>query len=85
LVSVAEDISNSSVGDLNDIRSQANATLADLRISARRVITITTKRTTLALLCFKYYGNTDLVETLQMLNGIDQTSFIEGDVEILTS
>lgn len=85
LVSVAENISNSSVSDLNNIRSQANATLADLRISARRVITITTKRTTLALLCFKYYGNTDLVETLQTLNGIDQTSFIEGDVEILTS
>lgn len=85
LISVAEDISNASVGDLNNIRTQANATLAEIRISARRIITITTKRIPLSVLAYKYYGSTDLVDTLQQLNNLDQISFVEGDVEILTS
>ena len=85
LISIAEDISNASAGDLNNIRTQANATLAEIRISARRIITITTKRIPLSVLAYKYYGNTDLVETLQKLNNLDQVSFVEGDVEILTS
>ena len=85
LISVAEDVSNASAGDLNNIRTQANATLAEIRISARRIITITTKRTPLSVLAYKYYGNTDLVDTLQQLNNIEQVSFVEGEVEILTS
>lgn len=85
LISVAEDISNVSVGDLNNIRTQANATLAEIRISSRKIITITTKRIPLSVLVFKYYGNTDLVDTIQKLNNFDQISFVEGDVEILTS
>lgn len=85
LVCIAEDISNASAGDLNNIRTQANATLAEIRISARRVIKIITKRTPLSVLAYKYYGNTDLVDTLQKLNNIEQTSFVEGEIEILTS
>lgn len=85
LISIAEDISNASAGDLNNIRTQANATLAEIRISARRIITITTKRIPLSVLAYKYYGSTELVDTLQKLNNIEQTAFIEGEVEILTS
>lgn len=85
LDSIDEDISNASAGDLNNIRTQANATLAEIRISARRIITITTKRIPLSVLCYKYYGSTELVDTLQTLNNLDQISFVEGDVEILTS
>jgi len=85
LISIAEDISNASAGDLNNIRTQANATLAEVRISARRIITITTKRIPLSVLAYKYYGSTELVDTLQQLNNLDQISFVEGDVEILTS
>jgi len=85
LISIAEDISNASAGNLNKIRTQANATLAEIRISARRIITITTKRIPLSVLAYKYYGNTDLVDTLQLLNNLEQVSFVEGEVEILTS
>jgi len=85
LNSVDQDIDNASVGDLNDLRAQANATLADLRISARRTITINVKRTPLSVLAYKYYGSTDLVNTLQQLNNIEQISFVEGEIRILTS
>ena len=85
LISIAEDISNASAGDLNNIRTQANATLAEIRISARRIITITTKRTPLSVLAYKHYGSTELVDTLQKLNNIEQVAFVEGDIEILTS
>lgn len=85
LISTAEVTCSASSGDLNNIRTQANATLAEIRISARRIITITTKRIPLSVLAYKYYGNTDLVDTLQQLNNLDQVSFVEGDIEILTS
>ena len=69
---------------LTDMRTVVNAILDDKRVESKRIVTINTKRMPMSVLAYRYYGNTDLTDTLLALNGIKGASFVEGDVRILT-
>lgn len=55
-----------------------------LRLDASQLVMVETPPTTVRLLAFHYYGSDDLGETIAELNGIDDVSFVEGPVEVLT-
>ena len=69
---------------LTDLRTISNQLLDDKRIEAKKIVTITTKRMPMSVLAYRYYGSTELTDTLLTLNGVVGASFVEGDIRILT-
>ena len=54
------------------------------RVTKPQVISVRVAPTSARLLAFQYYGTSDQGVTLALLNGLDQSAVIEGDVEILS-
>ena len=69
---------------LTDLRTITNNLLDDKRVEAKRIVTVHTKLMPMSVLAYRYYGSTELTDTLLKLNDIKGASFIEGDVRILT-
>lgn len=72
---------------LNSLLTLHNATmtfLAQRKVSAKNVITITTPQTTLRELVYRYYGNLDNYDTILGLNQFNDVGFISGSVKILS-
>ena len=55
------------------------------RVTPGRIINIFTPLTSARLLSYQYYGTSQLGEEITSLNGLSDASFIEGDLEIITS
>ena len=70
---------------VTDMRITVLDVFDQARVDASQIITINTKPTTARLLAFNYYGSDELGQTIAELNNISDVSFVEGDVEILTS
>ena len=77
-------LSNESLLNMDLLRIAANAALSDILLNTRKVITIETRRIPLSVLVYQYYGSTDLVPTISILNDIQQNAFVSGQVQILT-
>ena len=77
-------ITNEALEELDRTRVQGIKTLDEVLVTTRQIITITTKRTPLSVLLYRYYGNTDLFDIIAELNNIKQNGFVEGDIRILT-
>lgn len=69
---------------VDQIRVQAQASFDIARVNARSVITIETPRMPLSVLLYRYYGNTDDLELISDINGINENASVEGEVQILT-
>jgi len=62
-----------------DSLSQAN------KVTLGRLVSISTPLTSARLLSYQYYGSSQLGEEIAVLNGLSDASFVEGDLEIITS
>lgn len=71
--------------NLTDMRVQVLDAFDQARLTTPRILTVETLPTTARLLAFNYYGNDDNGQTIVDLNKINDVSFIEGQVEVLTS
>lgn len=80
-----QDISNAALEQLDRVRVRAQATLAEVSVSTRSIITVETPLRPLSVLVYEYYGSTDLVDTIADLNDIQQNAFVEGSLRILSS
>ncbi|MCK5127647.1 MAG: DNA circularization N-terminal domain-containing protein [candidate division Zixibacteria bacterium] len=77
-------LSNETLLNLDALRVEANAALSEILLNTRKVITIETRQIPLSVLVYQYYGSTDLVPTIAVLNNIQQNAFVSGQVQILT-
>lgn len=69
---------------VTDMRVQVLEVLDETRLNTRQVLTVETRPTSVRLLAFNYYGSDELGQTLADLNEIDDVSFVEGFVQVLT-
>ncbi len=77
-------LSSTTLTALTDMRTIVAKLLDDKRTETRRVITINTKRMPMSVLAYRYYGSTELTDTLLALNAIKGASFVQGDIRILS-
>lgn len=70
---------------LTDMRIIVQAFFDEQRLSVKQVIAVHTHITSARLLSYQYYGETETADQIIGLNGISDVSFVEGDVNILTS
>ena len=84
-INTVRGVSRQTLIALTDLRTITNKLLDDKRIEARKVVTINTRRMPMAVLAYRYYGNTDLTDTLLALNEIKGATFVQGDIKILTA
>lgn len=69
---------------LNSLRITALQFLQDQSVSNPRIITVESKLTSARLLSYSYYGDSSLGETIALLNDLEDSSFLEGSVRILS-
>lgn len=81
---VVNGLSVESITALTDLRTLANALLDDQRTEAKKVITVDVQTTPMSVIAYRYYGNTDLADTLLKLNSIKGAAFVNGPIKILT-
>ena len=84
-INTVRGVSQQTLTALTDLRTVVNELLDDKRAKAKTVVTINTRRMPMAVLAYRYYGNTDLTDTLLELNEIKGASFVQGDIKILTA
>lgn len=70
---------------ITDERIAVEKLFDDNSVTLGRIITVLTPLTSTRLLAYQYYGNSELGEDLAILNGITDSSFVEGNVRIITS
>lgn len=78
-------IDSDTLTDLTDLRSKVIEFFRNLEISAYKLSIIETNVIPITVLTYQYYGSTDLTQTLVDLNELKDVSFVEGQVDILTS
>jgi len=69
---------------LAETRTRTERFLEAKKLTVKRVITVSTPRTSATALAYKYYGSADLANTIAELNGWDDLAFVEGDVLMFT-
>ena len=72
-------------GLLTDQRIAVEGLFDDNRVTLGQLIEVNTHPTAARVLAYSYYGSSDLGESITILNGFSDASFIEGDIEIVTS
>lgn len=77
-------ISQEAKDAITELRVKVLQALDEIRLSTSQIITIETPTTSARLLAFSYYGSDELGEVIANLNGLDDVSFVSGEVEILT-
>lgn len=69
---------------VTEMRIKILKALAEARINTPQLFTVTTKIKPARILAFEYYGNDDNGETIVNLNQINDVSFVEGQVKMVT-
>jgi prophage DNA circulation protein len=83
-INPTQGLSDQTLTALTDLRTIANNLLDDKRTKAQKIITVNTKQMPMSVLAYRYYGSTELADTLLELNAIKGASFISGEISILT-
>lgn len=78
-------ISQETKDAVTDMRVKVLAALDEIRVNTSQIVTVHTNPTTARVLGFSYYGDDTQGQALVDLNGFTDVSFIEGNVEILTT
>lgn len=82
---VQSGFSDQSVKDaVSDLRLKSFDLLASAELDASKIINVYTNPTSARLIAFNYYGNDDNGEKIVSINDIQDVSFIEGDIQVLT-
>ncbi len=69
---------------LTDLRVDVKNYFDDQKLTAQRVITVDTIKTSARLLAHQYYGSSEQGQALAELNNSSEPSFLEDDVKVLT-
>ena len=70
--------------NLNDIRVDALQLLDEELLNTKKVVGLRVPLLPISVIAYRLYGNTDLADALVNLNGINQSSFVEGDILVLS-
>lgn len=69
---------------LKDLRVEVKKYLDQQSVNAFKISTITTTEMPMTILCYQYYGSINNTQTLLDLNNTTDSSFVSGNVKILT-
>lgn len=83
-IAASPDVDSAVEEELTQQRIAVTSYLNQQRITKPRVITVRTGPTSARLLAYQYYGSSELGRTIAELNGLSDSSFLEGDARILT-
>ncbi len=78
-------LSTDTLSLLTDQRITVQKLFDDDRVSLGQIITVFTHDTSSRLLAYQYYGESSKGEEIAILNGFSDSSFIFGDVKIITA
>ena len=81
---VKSGLSDDILDDLNDIRVDALQLLDEELLNTKKVVSLRVPLLPISVIAYRLYGNTDLADALVNLNGINQSSFVEGDILVLS-
>ena len=84
LIKESKTLNNDALNAVNENRNLIRRFLEQAEDSVFKIISINTKRTTVAVLAYQYYGSTELTDRIIALNQIKDPAFIEGDILIFT-
>lgn len=70
---------------ISDQRIAVEKLFDDDRVGLGQIITVFTQETSARLLAYQYYGESSRGEEIAILNGFSDSSFIFGDVKIITA
>ncbi len=79
-----EGLSDETKSTLTDLRVETQKFFDQQKLTVRQIIDINTNLTSARLLAYQYYGDSSQGEELALLNNVDDVTFIEGDIEVLT-
>lgn len=79
------DVSDGTLSALSDLRVQVQEFLNEQRKNAQQIITVKTHTIPARVMSYQYYGESSSVEDIMSLNDLSDVSFVEGEIEILTS
>jgi len=83
---IAVGLSDSTKAIITDQRISVQGLFDDNRVTLGRIITVYTTPTSTRLLAYQYYGESQLADEIAALNNFSaNASFIDGDIEIVTS
>lgn len=77
-------IDNDVLDTLTELREVTQGFLDEQKLTTRQVITVSTNPTTTRLLAYRYYGSDELGDDLAELNNLNFSSFLDGDVKVLS-
>ncbi len=73
------------INAITDMRVLVFDFLEDQRLNASRIITVNVRETSARLTSFDYYGDDDRGQQIAGLNELSDISFIDGDIEVVTT
>jgi len=77
-------LDDASKSAMADVRQEVAAFLDEVKLTAKRVVSVKTHRTSVRLLAYAYYGDSSQGEAIANLNGIEDVNDVEGTVLVLT-
>lgn len=77
-------LSDDILRDLNNIRVDALQLLDEELLNTKKIISLRVPLLPISVIAYRLYGSTDLTDALVSLNGINQSSFVEGDIRVLS-
>jgi len=72
------------IQSLKDLRVEVKKHLEQQSVNAFKISTIITPEIPMSILCYQYYGSTNNTQTLLDLNNTIDSSFVSGNIKILT-
>lgn len=78
------DIGNETMENLDIARVSTSKYIDQKTVTVPKIFTINTPIVPLSVLLYKYYGNTDLFDTIVELNDIGHNAFVEGEVKLVS-
>ncbi len=78
-------ISDDMLEDLNDLRVSSLELLDDEILNTKKIISMTVPKLPISVIAYRLYGSTDLADSLVSLNGINQSTFVAGDILVLSA
>ncbi len=81
---VQSGLSDDILDNLNDIRVDALELLDEELLNTKKVVSLRVPLLPISVIAYRLYGSTELADALVNLNGVNQSSFVQGDILVLS-
>ena len=83
-VANSDAISKEARDAIADMKTLSAKLFEDVRINAKRTLSVSTTQLPMRVIAYQYYGSTEQENDLLSLNSIADASFVSGDIEVLS-